>query len=228
VVRARATLHRLMVVVADRVLLGQVLQDGRVAFGHVVVAHLHGALVDRGRRHGAVVVARGVGHPGGEVVAVGALLPHLVEAVQRVADEGAVELAAAGVLQVAVVVRDVLGDLVRRVGQVGGEPLVRGVLGLAVATRGYVRRVRLRQACVGARDRRAERVRLGVGSSELDRLLRVRAEAAAGGDDPLGQQVVDVLSLAGLVGGEDVVEGVVLTDDHDDVLDRRRGGAEPG
>ena len=88
------------------------------------------SLGERAGRRVAVGVAGGPVHPGPEVVAaLGDLLVHLVEAVDRVADEGPVELAGAVLLVLAVVVevRDVLGDLVRAVGQVGREAAVRRV-----------------------------------------------------------------------------------------------------
>ena len=220
-VGAGAALDGLVVVVADRVVLGQVAQDGRVTVGHVVVAHLQCALEDGRRRMRAVVIAGGVGRPYVELPAMARLLVHLVEAVQWVADEGAVELAAAGVLQVAVEVGHVPGDLVRRVGQVGREPLVRDVLLLPVAAGGYVGGVGPRQRLVGAGDLGADGVLLGIRGRELGCLPPVGPRAAAARDDALGQQVPDVLALGRLVGRVDVVEAVVLADDHDDVLDRR-------
>ncbi len=35
----------------------------------------------------------------------------------------------------------------------------------------------------------------------------------------LGEQIIDVLAGLGLVGGEDVIEAAIFTDDDDDVLD---------
>src|SRR6266702_2010525 len=107
--------HRLVVVVGHGEAVGELLGQRRVAGLDVVVAHLEAALVDRGVRDGAVVVAGGVGRPDEQVVlALIDLLPHLIEAVDRVAGVGGV--------------RDVLGDLVRLVGQVGREARVRYVL----------------------------------------------------------------------------------------------------
>src|SRR5581483_384249 len=146
VVGARAALYRLVVVVADRVPLGERLQVRGVALRHVVEAHRHGALEDRGGRVGAIVVAGRVGHPGGELVVVrDRLLPHLVEAVQRVADERAGELAAALVLGVRVRVGDVLGDLERAVRQGRGDAGVRAAAGQTVAAGSDIGRVRLGQ-----------------------------------------------------------------------------------
>src|SRR5262249_22948865 len=141
VVGAGAPLHRLVIVVADRVPQRQVVEDGRIALRHVVEAHRHRALVDRGGRGGAVVVSGRVGHPRVEPGLRGrGLLPHLVEAVQGVADVCPEQLALAErrVLQVAVEVGHVLGDLERPVGKVGGEPGVRAVAGQAVARRRHV------------------------------------------------------------------------------------------
>ncbi len=42
-------------------------------------------------------------------------------------------------------------------------------------------------------------------------------------DDSLGKQIGDGLAGLGLVGSVDVIEAAVFTDDHDDVLDGRRG-----
>src|SRR5262249_4187001 len=82
VVGAGAALHCLVIVVADRVVQRQVVEDGRVALRHVVEAHRHRALVDSGRRNGAVVVPGRVGHPRVQPgLRGGGLLPHLVEAV---------------------------------------------------------------------------------------------------------------------------------------------------
>jgi hypothetical protein len=228
VVRAGAALHRLVVVVADRVVLGQVTHDRRVALGHVVEAHRQAALEDLRGRDGAVVIARGVGHPIEQPTLVrGGLLPHLVEAVDRVADVRAVELALTElkVLQVAVEVGHVLGDLERARGQSRRESLVGGVPVLAVAGLRHVRGVGPGQCRIRSLDLRRQRVDLAVGGLDLHRLAVVRAWIAVPGDYAFGQQVVDVLPLGRLVGRVDVVEGVVLADDHHDVLDRRgRGG----
>jgi hypothetical protein len=55
--------------------------------------------------------------------------------------------------------------------------------------------------------------------------VEARAGRAVGADDLLGEQVVDAGALARAVDAEEVVEGVVLPDDDDDVLD---GGARAG
>ena len=64
-----------------------------------------------------------------------------------------------------------------------------------------------------------------VDGGRLQRQRVVLAGRAVLLDDALGQQVVDVLAVARLVGGEHVVERAVLTDDDDDVLDRRARAA---
>src|SRR6266516_455424 len=137
--------HRLGVVVGDGEAVGELLGQRRVARLDVVVAHLEAALVDRSGRDRAVVVAGGVGRPDEQVVlAFVDLLPHLVEAVDRVAGVGGV--------------RDVLGDLVRLVGQVGREARVRHEL----RQPDRVGRVRLRQGLVRAGLPGAEAVGGGV------------------------------------------------------------------
>src|SRR5262249_23495477 len=224
VVGAGAALHRLVEVIAHRVVLGQVGQDRRVTLGRVADAGLQPALEDRGRRDRAVVVAGGVGYPGEQAAVMRrGLLPHLVEAVQRVTGEVAGELAAAGVLGVIVVVGHVLGDLVRPVGQRRGEPGVGAVSRQAGAAGRDVGRVGLGERLVGAGDPGGQGVGLGVAGGELGGLAEVRARRAVRGDDALGAKVPDPLPGGRLVGGEDVVEGVVLTDDHDHVLDGGRG-----
>ena len=56
-------------------------------------------------------------------------------------------------------------------------------------------------------------------------ILTAQREVGAGRavviDDAFGEQVVDGLACDGFVGGEDVIEGAVLADDDDHVLDRR-------
>jgi hypothetical protein len=47
----------------------------------------------------------------------------------------------------------------------------------------------------------------------------VRAGRAILVDDPLGKEIVNALAVFRLVSGEQVIEGSVLADDHDDVLD---------
>src|SRR5262249_45342153 len=134
------------------------------------------------------------------------------------------EVAGLGVLQVAGEVGHVLGDLERTRLQACREPFVRRVPVLTVAGLGYVRGVGPGQCRVGALDLRRQRVDPAVGGLDLHGLPVVRARVTVLGDDALGQQVVYVLALGRLVGRVDVVEGVVLPDDHHDVLDRRGGG----
>jgi hypothetical protein len=47
----------------------------------------------------------------------------------------------------------------------------------------------------------------------------VRAGRAILVDDPLREEIVNALAFFRLVRGEQVIEGSVLADDHDDVLD---------
>src|SRR5258708_27584130 len=97
VVGASAALRRLVVVVADRVPLGERLQVRRVAGRHVVEAHADRALEDRGRRYRAVVVAGGGCPPPVELHVVGGrVVPPLVETGGRVAAEPSGVTAAAG------------------------------------------------------------------------------------------------------------------------------------
>jgi len=42
-------------------------------------------------------------------------------------------------------------------------------------------------------------------------------------DDMFRKEVMDTLPILGYVGGKDVIEAAVFSDDHDDVLDRRGG-----
>ncbi len=208
VVDAGAALCRLVVVVGQRVLVRPLLQEGGVAAADVVVAHGQAALVDGRRRVGAAVALPGrVGDPDEEVVppAIG-LLRHLIEAVNRVTDEVGR-------------VGHVLGDLERRVGQVGREPRVGRVEG-----RKGARRVGLGQGRVRPRRVGGQRVGRRVAGRVLDCPRHVRPRRPVGGDDPLGEQVLHLLPRLRHVGGEDVVEGVVLPDDHDHVLDRGGGG----
>ena len=58
---------------------------------------------------------------------------------------------------------------------------------------------------------------------ELRRLGVIRAGRAVFLDDSLGQQVVDMLALARLVGREHMIESPVFAHDDDDVLDRAFG-----
>src|SRR6202521_2681338 len=51
---------------------------------------------------------------------------------------------------------------------------------------------------------------------------------SVGVDDSLGEQIIDGLSGRGLVGGEKVIEGTILADDHNDVLNGGGGGMFAG
>ena len=152
VVGSGAAHYRLVVVVGHRVVARQIVEGRGVAGGHVVEAHVERTLVgrlvgERVRWRIAIGVTRGLMHPREQVTrAVGDLLIHLVEAVERITDVGPVELArpVLVVLTVTVEVGHVLGDLVGSVGQVGGEAAVRGVRALAVARLGNISGVGLR------------------------------------------------------------------------------------
>ena len=63
----------------------------------------------------------------------------------------------------------------------------------------------------------------GVGGGGLAGHGEVGAGGSVGVDDALGEQVGDGIAAGGLVGGEDVVEGAVFADDHDDVFDGSGG-----
>ena len=92
-----------------------------------------------------------------------------------------------------------------------------------VAHRGVGRRrVWWRQRRVRPGDRRVDRIGGRVRGLVLLRRLEARAGRAVGVDDPLRAQVEDDLAGLRLVGGEQVVEGAVLADDDDHVLDRRQ------
>ena len=135
------------------------------------------------------------------------VLPHLEEAVNGVTGVGGIG--------------NVPADLERTVRQVGGEARVRHAARLACR----VRSVRLRQSRV-LTGRRSDRVVLPpVAPDALPRELEVGTGRAVGVDDALGEQIADLLAAPGLVGSEDIVEGVILTHDDDHVPDRRRGGA---
>ncbi len=101
---ASAAHHRLVVIIAQRIIVGELPEIRRVAGGHVVEAHRHGALVRSGRRIAAVLrpLAGSFGHPDEEVARAAIdLLPHLEEAVHRITDRRSVV--------------DVLGDLKRAI-----------------------------------------------------------------------------------------------------------------
>ncbi len=217
---------RLVVVVRHGIVVADEGEGGGVAGGHVVVAHLHRPLV--GGLRGTVTVSGGLVHPGPQpVVALVHLLPHLVEAVQWIADVGA---CLAGRRAVRLEERHVVGDLVGAVRQVGGEAAVGGVGRLLPVTcRVDVRGVGLGQAGVRLVERRGDGVAPGGGGGVGGRVLRcfrrVGSQGALGGHDALRNQVVDAVAGLGQVGAEDVVEAVVLPDDNHHVVDRgtRRG-----
>jgi len=88
-IRAGAAHYRLMMIVAERIIFGELAEIRRVAGGHVVEAHRDGALVRAGVRIRAVLraFARGLVHPDEEITSAAVdLLPHLEETVHRVAN----------------------------------------------------------------------------------------------------------------------------------------------
>ena len=217
-VHARATHDGLVVVVADGVTVGQGFEVGRVARGHVVKAHELTALAHVGGADGCGVAAlpRGGGNPDEKVVVdVGAagLLPHLKEAVHRISRDG-----------VRAAVRHVLRDLERTVGQPERKPQIR-----QPQVNQGLWQDGLWQPNVAATARGVEGVGAGgIGGFALCSQGVVGARRTIGIDDALGQQVTDALPGLGLVGAKEAVEGVVLADDHNHVLDRRAGVAIVG
>jgi hypothetical protein len=59
----------------------------------------------------------------------------------------------------------------------------------------------------------------------LRRLAVIRARRPVSFDDAFGQKIVDMLAVARLIGREEMVEGSIFTNDHDDMLDRACGQA---
>ena len=213
-----------MEIVAHGVLLGQALEVGRITRAHVEEAHFLTALHDIAGRGadaevvGVIASARLRRYPGKKVMlGIGAarLLPHLEEAVHRIA----------GYRQGRGVGHVGLGNLEGAVGGAdhGGQP------------------VDNLQAVIAHIKHRPDQVNLGfpgtiaAGAGGVDRITaRVRGRVLLGqadiaavrafsGDDALGQQIENALAAGRLVGGEQVVEGVVFTDHDDHVLDRRGG-----
>jgi hypothetical protein len=80
----------------------------------------------------------------------------------------------------------------------------------------------LRQRRIGAGRSRFGRVADLVTADALFGLPEMRTRRAVVVDDSLAEQVVDGLAGFRLVGAEQIVEGVVFTDDDNDMLDRRR------
>ena len=235
-----------MEVVARGELVGQLLQEGRVAVVDVEEGHrVANACVARREAdvHERIEVAQATGGIGSGRVAHAAvrLLPHLVEAMARVPRVGVVRHRGAGELERPV-------GQVRRVGharvdaprwQAGGaggqEDEVTGLeveLGRRSAHRREGRRRRIARRRVSSeRVRRGQRgVRRLDGRADVEGRLRrhreltsereVRPGGAIGVDDGLGHEVPDGLAMLRPVRAEDVVEAPVLGDDDDDVLDR--------
>src|SRR5258706_8205341 len=214
-----------MVVVADRIILREVTHDRRVTLGHVVEAHRYAALEDRCGRVGRRCRPLPYSRPRcvQPVPWRSGLLPHLVEAVQRIANIRAEEFALARrrVLDVTVEVRDVLGDLEGAIRQARGETRVRAVAGQSIARLRHICRVGRGQRRVLPRDRGRQAEGAFVAGLELRRLPEIGPWGAVGVDDALGHQVQYVLMAWWPVGREYIVKAMVLADDHDDVFDRR-------
>jgi hypothetical protein len=191
-VRPGATHYRLVIVVADRVVIANKVEIGRIAGTHIVVAHTEGALVDWAGRIGPVVVACGIRNPGIEVVlAFVLLLPHLIEAVERVAD-------------IRILVGNIFGDLVRRVGQVSREAGIGHVWGLALR----VGRIGLRQGRVGSGFLRAEAISAGISRLLLCGFPDVWSRTLTS-HNALGEQIVHLLPFHGLKYTEDIVKCII-------------------
>jgi len=63
----------------------------------------------------------------------------------------------------------------------------------------------------------------------LRRFAEIASGRAVGIDNPLAEQVPDLLPGFGLIGSVEIVEGVVFTDHNDHMFDRRGGrGGERG
>ena len=210
-VGTRPAHDRLVVVVGDGVAAGELREVRRVPGAHVEEAHrltaLEGVAGRRCRRAVLRPDAHGDGDPREQVeLALVDLLPHLPEPVDRVAREG--------------VVGHVLGDLEGAVRQVGGEARI-----------GHAGRHADGIGGLGLRERRVapglgggEQVDLGIAGLLLGGRGEVRSRRAVRLDDALGQEIRDGLVVGRLVAAEQVVEGMILANDHDQVSDRRPGG----
>ena len=205
-VRARSAHDRLMVVVAHGIVFRERLEVGGVTGAHVIETHGDAALIGVGRRHRRIVLgtdADRFGDPGKQVIpALVVLLPHLEKAVYGISH----------VCVIAHVFRDLEGAIreVRREARVGHARCLAGGIG----------RVRLRQGGIGAGLRGVQHVEVRVAGLLLRSLGKVGPRAAIGIDDALRKQISDRLAAGRTVTAVHVVERVVLTHDHDDVLNR--------
>jgi hypothetical protein len=204
---ASAAHHRLVVIVAQRIIVGELAEIRRVAGAHVVKAHRNGSLVGAGRRIAAVLrsLAGSFGYPDEEIVRAAVdLLPHLEEAVHRITDRHGVV--------------DVFGDLKGAIRQKWWKALVGDIARQSERVGGS----RPRQLAISADDRRRYLVGVMHLGAALCRFCKLRPRAAVTIDDTLRQQIAYCGARFRPVGAEKVVEADVLSDDDDQVLNRRR------
>src|SRR5438270_10630054 len=122
-VRTGSTHDGLVIVVADGIVITDEVEIRGVASAHVVVSHIQGTLINRLGRNSAVVITGGLMYPGVQIVlALVLFLPHLIEAVERIA-------------YVRVNVRNVPGYLVRPIRQICRKARIGHILGLALRVR---------------------------------------------------------------------------------------------
>src|SRR5205085_4673655 len=68
VVRPSSTHDRLMIIIADSVVIADELEIGGIACTHVVIPHVEGTLVNRPRRNFTIIVTCGLMYPGVQIV----------------------------------------------------------------------------------------------------------------------------------------------------------------
>jgi hypothetical protein len=161
---------RLVVIVAQRIGVGELAEISHVTCRHIVEAHRDTALVGARGWIGAVLraLARGFRHPREQVApAAVELLPHLEEAMHRVAD-------ICGVV-------DVFGDLERSIRQQLRKALVADIMRLT----DRVGCARPGQFAVGADDAGRHLVNIAHLSAALHRFCEIRPGAAVAIDDTL-------------------------------------------
>ena len=216
-VGAGAAHHRLVVVVGHRVVLGEVVEHRARRPGRCCRSPVETRPAGWTRRSNGSAAGRrssrrrSRANPQPAEVLVVRLLVHLVEAVQRIADVGAV--VALRVPAVDLVVRDVPGDLERRVRHVGREPRIDGaLLEAAVAAPAGHRWCSAAEASrtVPPASGSGSTVRCRVGRRPLLGQRDVGPGIAVCLHDPLRAQVLDRLASGRLVRGVDVVERMVL------------------
>src|SRR3989440_11716005 len=119
-VRPGSTHRRLVIVVADGIVISDELEIRGISRAHVVVSHGERTLVNWCGRNGPVVIARRLVHPGVQVMfAFVLLLPHLVETMDRIT-------------HIRIQVWNVFCDLVGPIGQICREARIGHVLRLAL------------------------------------------------------------------------------------------------